>query len=198
MDEELMVAHRDIPEVMPFLHLPIQSGSDRILEAMNRKHTRKHYLEIIDKLRTFRPDIALSSDFIVGFPGETDQDFEDTLNLVRDVKYAQAFSFKYSPRLGTPGALMENQVAENVKTERLARLQELLSAQQQAFNDNCIGKIMPVLLDRQGKKEGQLLGKTPYLQSVYVEAPQHLFGHCIDVEIKQAFPNGLAGRIVKE
>lgn len=196
MDEELMIAHRDIPQVMPFLHLPIQSGSDRILEAMNRKHTRKHYLDIIEKLRRFRPDIALSSDFIVGFPGETDQDFEDSLNLVREVKYAQAFSFKYSPRLGTPGALMENQISEDVKTERLARLQDLLNGQQQAFNDNCIGKVMPVLLDRQGKKEGQLLGKTPYLQSVYVDAPPRLFGHCVEVEITQAFSNSLTGTVV--
>lgn len=196
MDEELMIAHRDIPQVMPFLHLPVQSGSDRILEAMNRKHTRKHYLELIEKLRTYRSDIALSSDFIVGFPGETDQDFEDTLDLIREVNYAQAYSFKYSPRLGTPGALMENQIPEDIKSDRLARLQELLNAQQQAFNKASIGKILPVLLDRQGQKEGQLLGKTPYLQSIYVDAAPRLFGECVDVIIEKAFANSVTGTII--
>lgn len=196
MDEELMVAHRDIPQVMPFLHLPIQSGSDRILEAMNRKHTRKRYLEIIEKLRLCRPDIALSSDFIIGFPDEMEKDFEDTLSLVREVQYAQAYSFKYSPRHGTPAALMDRQIPEEIKAERLARLQELLNAQQQAFNDLSVGKIMPVLLDRQGKKEGQFLGKTPYLQSVYVEAAPRLFGQCVDVKIEKAFANSLTGTIV--
>jgi len=196
MDEELMVAHRDIPQVMPFLHLPVQSGSDRILEAMNRKHTRKHYLEIIKKLWDYRSDIALSSDFIVGFPGETEKDFEDTLSLVQEVKYAQAYSFKYSPRHGTPGALMDNQVPEEEKAERLARLQELLNAQQQAFNDACVGQTMAVLLDRKGKQDGQLLGKTPYLQSVYVEASPRLFGQCVGVKIEKAFSNSLTGTIV--
>jgi tRNA-2-methylthio-N6-dimethylallyladenosine synthase len=195
MDEELMIAHRDIHQVMPFLHLPVQSGSDRILESMNRKHTRKHYLDIIEKMRKYCPDIALSSDFIVGFPGETEQDFQDTLNLVRDVGYAQAYSFKYSPRIGTPGALMEHQISEEVKTERLTRLQELLFAQQQDFNDRCIGKSLPVLLDRKGKKEGQLLGKTPYAQSVYVEAPTHLYGQCVEVTIEKASSNSLTGII---
>jgi tRNA-2-methylthio-N6-dimethylallyladenosine synthase len=196
MDEELMVAHRDIPHVMPFLHLPVQSGSDRILEAMNRKHTRTHYLEIIKKLRIHRPDIALSSDFIVGFPGETDADFEDTLTLVQEVQFSQAYSFKYSPRHGTPGALMENQVPEKVKSERLTRLQELLNAQQKAFNIRCVGKVMTVLLDRKGKQDGQLLGKTPYLQSVYVEAPPNLLGQCVEVRIEKAFSNGLAGTLI--
>lgn len=198
MDEELMIAHRDIPQVMPFMHLPVQSGSDRILDAMNRKHTRKHYLEIIEKLRGYCPDIALSSDFIVGFPGETEQDFQDTLNLVQEVRYAQAYSFKYSPRIGTPGALMENQIPEEVKSERLERLQELLFAQQQAFNDACIGKTMPVLLDRMGKKPGQILGKTPYAQSVYVEAPASLFGQCVDVKIEKASSNSLTGIVVEK
>ncbi len=196
MAEELMVAHRDIPQVMPFMHLPVQSGSDLILEAMNRKHTRSHYLGIIEKLRTFRPDIALSSDFIVGFPGETEQDFEDTLNLVREVGFSQAYSFKYSPRIGTPGAVMDNQVPEDVKTERLARLQELLNQQQQAFNEGTIGKTMPVLLDRKGKTDGQYLGKTPYLQSVYVEAHPRLFGQTVDVVIEKAFANSVTGSIV--
>jgi len=194
MDEELMAAHRDIPQVMPYLHLPIQSGSDAILEAMNRKHTRQHYIEIIEKLRTFRPGIALSSDFIVGFPGETDKDFEDTLDLVRRVGYAQAYSFKYSPRHGTPGALMEDQVPEEVKAERLARLQELLMAQQQSFNDASVGKILPVLFDRKGKREGQLLGKSPYLQSVYVDLPESYFGQCLDIKIEKASSNSLTGR----
>ncbi len=196
MDEDLMIAHRDIPKVMPFLHLPVQSGSDRILEVMNRKHTRKHYLDIIEKMRTHRPDIALSSDFIVGFPGETDQDFEDTLSLVREVRYAQAYSFKYSPRIGTPGALMENQISEELKSERLARLQELLNTQQRAFNEAAIGKTMPVLLDRKGRQENQFLGRTPYLQSVYVEASPRLFGESIDIKIEKAFANSLTGTIV--
>jgi len=197
MDEELMAAHRDIPAVMPFLHLPVQSGSDRILDAMNRKHTRGHYLEIIEKLRQYRGDIALSSDFIVGFPGETERDFEDTLDLIRDVQYAQAYSFKYSPRHGTPGALMDKQVPEDIKTERLAVLQDLLNMQQQAFNAACVGQTLPVLLDRKGKKEGQYLGKTPYLQSVYVEAPASVFGRLVDVKIEKASANSLTGPIVK-
>lgn len=196
MDEELMLAHRDIPQVMPYLHLPIQSGSDRILDAMNRKHTSAHYLKIIDKLRSYRPDIALSSDFIVGFPGETEEDFENTLNLVREIQYSQAYSFKYSPRHGTPGALMDNQISEEIKAERLARLQELLNFQQQTFNETCLGKIMPVLLDRQGNKKGQFLGKTPYLQSVHVVAKPRLFGQCIDIKIEQAFAKSLTGTLV--
>lgn len=196
MDDELMRVHRDIPQVMPYLHLPVQSGSNRILEAMNRKHTREHYIKIIEQLRAFRPDISLSSDFIVGFPGETDQDFEDTLQLVKDINYAQAYSFKYSPRIGTPGASMENQVAEDVKVERLARLQEVLFHQQRVFNESCIGKTMPVLFDRKGKRDGQLLGKSPYLQSVYVEAPDRLFGHCVDVKIEKASANSLTGSVI--
>ncbi len=195
MDEELMVAHRDIPQVMPFLHLPIQSGSDRILEAMNRKHTRKHYLSIIEKLRSYRPDIALSSDFIVGFPGETEEDFTETLKLVQEVGYAQAYSFKYSPRIGTPGALMENQVSEEIKAARLGRLQDLLNTQQQAFNQAFVGKTLSVLLDRKGKQTGQLLGKTPYFQSVYMEVAPEFFGQCVDVKIEKAFSNSLLGTI---
>ncbi|MBS0271069.1 MAG: tRNA (N6-isopentenyl adenosine(37)-C2)-methylthiotransferase MiaB [Proteobacteria bacterium] len=198
MDEELMIAHRDVPQVMPFLHLPIQSGSNQILETMNRKHTREHYLKIIEKLRTYRPDIALSSDFIVGFPGETDQDFEDTLNLVSEIGYAQAYSFKYSPRLGTPGAVMDNQVPEDVKSDRLERLQDLLNVQQQTFNELSVGKTLPVLLDRKGKKEGQLLGKTPYLQSVYVESSPRLFGECVNVTIEKAFANSVTGTILTQ
>lgn len=196
MDEKLMIAHRDIPQVMPFMHLPVQSGSDRILEAMNRKHTRKHYLDIIEKLRGYCPDIGISSDFIVGFPGESEQDFQDTLDLVKEVGFSQAYSFKYSPRIGTPGALMENQIPEDVKAERLSRLQELLFTQQQSFNDNSIGKTMPVLLDRKGRKEGQYLGKTPYAQSVYVEASACLLGQCVEVKIEKASSSSLTGTIV--
>jgi tRNA-2-methylthio-N6-dimethylallyladenosine synthase len=196
MDEGLMAAHRDIPQVMPFLHLPIQSGSDRILEAMNRKHTRKHYIDIINKLRSYRPDIALSSDFIVGFPGESEADFQDTLTLVQEVTFAQAYSFKYSPRHGTPGALMDPQIPDEVKSERLVRLQELLTTQSQAYNNTSIGKIVSVLLDRKGKRDGQFLGKTPHLQSVYVDAHPRLFGECVDVKIDKAFANSLTGKIV--
>jgi tRNA-2-methylthio-N6-dimethylallyladenosine synthase len=196
MDEGLMIAHRDIPQVMPFMHLPVQSGSDRILDAMNRKHTRKHYLELIQKLRQYRPDVALSSDFIVGFPGETEQDFQDTLNLVQDVGFAQAYSFKYSPRIGTPGALMEDQIPEEIKSERLTRLQDLLFEQQRTFNENAIGKSMSVLLDRHGKKQGQMLGKTPYNQSVYVEASPELYGQCVEVRIEKASSNSLSGIVL--
>ena len=198
MEEDLMVAHRDIPQVMPFLHLPVQSGSDRILEAMNRKHTAAHYIKIIEKMREHRPDIAFSSDFIVGFPGETEQDFQDTLNLVEAVGYAQAYSFKYSPRPGTPGALMDNQVPEEVKAERLARLQDLLNAQQKAFNEASVGTTQPVLFDRVGKQEGQLLGKTPQFQSVYINAPASLLGQCVDVTITKAFANSVTGTVEGE
>lgn len=196
MDEGLMIAHRDIPQVMPFLHLPVQSGSNRVLEAMNRKHTREHYLSIIEKLRAFRPDIALSSDFIVGFPGEMDQDFEETLDLVTQVGFTQAYTFKYSPRLGTPGALMENQVPEEVKADRLLRLQELLNQQQQGFNESHVGKILPILFDRIGKREDQFLGKTPYMQSVHVTSNISLLGKCVDVRIEKASANSLTGTLM--
>jgi len=196
MDDLLYQAHRDLPQVMPFIHLPVQSGSDRVLEAMNRKHKAEVYFEIIEKLRAARPDIALSSDFIVGFPGESDQDFEATLELVRRVKYHMAYSFKYSPRPGTPGSAMELQVPEDVKTERLSRLQELLIAHQVEFNQAMIGKTTPVLLDRKGKQDGQFLGRNPYMQSVYVEAHPRLWGQIVDVEVTNAFQNSLTGKIV--
>jgi tRNA-2-methylthio-N6-dimethylallyladenosine synthase len=196
MDETLMIAHRDIPQVMPFLHLPVQSGSDKILEAMNRKHTAKHYLAIISKMKSYRPDIALSSDFIVGFPGETDTDFKRTLDLIQDVHYAQAYSFKYSPRPGTPAASMENQVPEELKTERLARIQELLNTQQLSFNETWVGKTVPVLVDRVGRQEGQVLGKTPHFQSVYLQAMPRLLGQCVDVRLEKSFSNSLTGTIV--
>ena len=196
MDDLLYQAHRDLPQVMPFIHLPIQSGSNRILEAMNRKHKVEMYLEIMQKLRSARPDIALSSDFIVGFPGETDADFEDTLALVRQVKYHMAYSFKYSPRPGTPGAALETQVSEEVKTERLNRLQELLMTHQIEHNQAMVGKITPVLLDRKGKQDGQFLGRNPYMQSVYVEAHPRLWGKTVDVKVTNAFQNSLTGKIV--
>jgi len=169
MDASLIAAHRDVPQCMPYLHLPVQSGSDRILDAMNRKHTAERYFEIIDDLRAARPDIALSSDFIVGFPGETDQDFEDTLALVDRVRYAQAYSFKYSPRPGTPASASTEQVDEAVKTERLARLQDVLNAHQLAFNEASVGSIQEVLLERPGRRPGQLLGRSPYMQAVHVD-----------------------------
>ncbi len=196
MDEELIAAHRDEPKLMPYLHLPVQSGSDRILEAMNRKHGAGDYLRIVERLRAARPDIALSSDFIVGFPGESDRDFADTLKLVTEVGYAQAYSFKYSPRPGTPAASVEQQVPEEVKSERLAMLQQLLNEQQSAFNQATVGKTLPLLLERKGKHAGQLVGRSPYMQSVHIEAPERLLGEIVEVEILSAGPNSLAGRVV--
>jgi len=196
--EDLIEAHGTIPALMPYLHLPIQSGADRILEAMNRKHTSNHYREVIADLRRARPDIALSSDFIVGFPGETDQDFEDTLQLVRDIGYAQAYSFKYSPRHGTPGAVMDKQVDEAVKVERLARLQDLLNEQQWAFNVASVGKTMPVLIEKKGRVEGQFVGRSPYMQSVLVEGTSRLIGQIVDVRITEGSPNSLRGTIVTD
>jgi tRNA-2-methylthio-N6-dimethylallyladenosine synthase len=196
MNDDLIAAHRDIAKLMPFLHLPVQSGSDRVLELMNRKHTAAEYLEIIAKLKQARPDLALSSDFIVGFPGETDADHQATLELVRQVNYASCYSFKYSPRPGTPGAVMGGVVPEAIKDTRLQELQTLLFDQQRGYNQQSIGKIMPVLFDRKGQKPGQLLGKTPYMQSVYVDAPQRLFGKIVDVRIDKATQNGTAGTIV--
>ena len=196
MNDDLIDAHASIDKLMPFLHLPVQSGSDRVLELMNRKHTAQDYLDIIARLKKVRPDIALSSDFIVGFPGETDEDHQQTMALVRQVFYASCFSFKYSPRPGTPGAVMTGVVPEPLKDLRLHELQALLFEQQKQYNDNAVGKIFPVLLDRKGQKDGQLLGKTPYLQSVYVDAPPRLFGQIVDIKITTAFQNGLSGEIV--
>lgn len=196
MDDELLAAHADVPELMPYLHLPVQSGSDRILAAMNRRHDAESYLRLIERIRAARPDIALSSDFIVGFPGETEADFEATLSLVREVGYAQAYSFKYSPRPGTPAAGEEDQLPEEVKSERLARLQDLLGEQQIAFNRACAGRSMKVLFDRRGKGERQLVGRSPWLQSVHVEdAPESLFGEIVDVEIEEGYRNSLRGRL---
>lgn len=198
MQEDLIQAHGDCQKLMPFLHLPIQSGADNVLKLMNRKHKAEFYLDIISRLRKNRPDLAFSSDFIVGFPGETDKDFEETLELVRQVEYSQCYSFKYSPRPGTPGALIEETVPEELKSERLTRLQELLFAQQLAYNLNSVGKIMPVLFDRKGKHEGQLLGKTEYMQSVHLNAPAEFYGTIAPVRITRAQQNGLSGEIITQ
>lgn len=197
MTDDLIELHGLEPKLMPFLHLPVQSGSNKILKAMNRKHDRDYYFDIINRLRKARPDIVLSSDFIVGFPGETDQDFEDTLDLVRKVKYGQCYSFKYSPRLGTPGATRTDQVPEHIKSERLTILQKELTAQQLAFNESRVGKIMPVLFDRNGKFDDQIIGKTPYMQSVYIGNPnKDLLGRIVDIRITKAASNSLSGEIL--
>ena len=196
MNDDLIAAHGSIPQLMPFLHLPVQSGSTRILELMNRKHDAEFYFDIIARLKKARPDIALSSDFIVGFPGETDEDHAATMEMVRKVTYSSCYSFKYSPRPGTPGASMGGIVPEAVKDARLQELQKLLFEQQTAFNAASVGKIMPVLFDRKGQKPGQLLGKTPWMQSVYVDAPERLFGQIVDVKIDKGFQNGMAGSVM--
>ena len=195
MTEGLIAAHGEVPKLMPFLHLPVQSGSDRILKAMNRSHSAASYLDILEKMRAVRPDIALSGDFIVGFPGESDQDFEETLQIVREANYSQAFSFKYSPRPGTPAAAMEEQIAPQVMDERLQRLQALLNEQQYAFNQNTVGRKTDILLERQGKLEGQLIGKTPWLQSVHIISPDLTIGDMVEIDITQAGPNSLTGQI---
>ena len=195
MDDDLIAAHAEVPALMPCLHLPVQSGSDRILAAMNRKHTADDYRRTVDRLRAARPDLALSSDFIVGFPGETDADFAATLKLVTAVGYAQAYSFKYSARPGTPAADADGQVPEAVKAGRLAALQQLLEAQQAAFNHACIGRTMPVLLDRAGRKPGQMVGRSPWMQAVHVMAPAERFGRIAGVAIDRATANSLAGHL---
>ncbi len=197
MTDDLISLHGLEPKLMPFLHLPVQSGSNKILKAMNRKHDRDYYFDIIDRLRKARPDIVLSSDFIVGFPGETDEDFADTLDLIRKVKYGQCYSFKYSPRPGTPGATRNDQVPEHIKSERLTILQQELSNQQLAFNESCVGSIMKVLFDRNGKFDDQIIGKTPYMQSVYIKnSNKDLLGKIIEVKITKAALNSLSGDII--
>lgn len=195
MTDGLIAAHGDVEKLMPFLHLPVQSGSDRILKAMNRSHSAQSYLTILEKMRKLRPDIALSGDFIVGFPGETDQDFEETLQIVRDANYAMAFSFKYSPRPGTPAAGMDEQIAPEVMDERLQRLQALLNEQQYAFNQDTIGRTTNILLEREGKLDGQLIGKTPWLQSAHIISPDLKIGDMVEVEITKAGPNSITGQI---
>ncbi|MBN9672780.1 tRNA (N6-isopentenyl adenosine(37)-C2)-methylthiotransferase MiaB [Roseibium aggregatum] len=194
MDDDLIAAHRDLKTLMPYLHLPVQSGSDKILKSMNRRHTRDDYFRLIDRIREADPDIALSGDFIVGFPGETDADFEDTMDLIRRVDYGSAFSFKYSQRPGTPGATMDGQVPEDVKSVRLAQLQALVSEQQKAFNASRLGMTCDVLLEKKGRNAGQLTGKSPWLQPVQVDAPEHLIGSIQAVEIVDIGSNSLFGR----
>ncbi|HEY9092829.1 tRNA (N6-isopentenyl adenosine(37)-C2)-methylthiotransferase MiaB [Parasphingorhabdus sp.] len=198
MTDALIAAHGEIPALMPYLHLPVQSGSDRILKAMNRSHTTKSYLDILARMREVRPDIAISGDFIVGFPGETDADFEETLAIVREANYAQAYSFKYSPRPGTPAALMEDQIAPEIMDERLQRLQALLNEQQHDFNKQALGRRTDILLERHGKLHGQLVGKTPWLQSVHIIAPDLAIGDMVDVTIESAGPNSLQGRLTQK
>ncbi len=196
MSDDLIEAHRDMPKLMPFLHLPVQSGSDRILKAMNRKHGRDEYFDIIARVREARPDIALSSDFIVGFPGETEQDFEDTLDLIRKVKFASAYSFKYSPRPGTGAAEMDAQISEAVMSERLRRLQDLLEAQRQGFNRALVGRQFGVLFDKPGRLTGQIQGRAPYLLPVQVMGPSHLIGKVAEVRITDVSSNSLFGELV--
>lgn len=193
MSDDLIEAHRDLPKLMPYLHLPFQAGSDRILAAMNRKHTAKDYLRIVERIRDARPDIALSTDIIVGFPGESEEEFQQTVALVRDVGFAQAYSFKYSSRPGTPAATIDNQIPDEIKAERLARLQALLARQQSGFNAGCVGKIFPVLFEKIGRKAGQLIGRSPYLQAVHAQAEPSLLGQVMPVEILGAGNNSLAG-----
>jgi tRNA-2-methylthio-N6-dimethylallyladenosine synthase len=194
MTDGLIAAHRDIPQLMPFLHLPVQAGNDRVLKAMNRSHTAESYLRVLDQVRAARPDIALSDDFIVGFPGETDAEFEDTLQLVEQVGYAQCFSFKYSPRPGTPAATMDGQVPAAVMDERLQRLQAALNASQLAFNQASLGKRCSVLVERKGKHPGQWLGKSPWLQSVHFTG-EAAIGDLVEVELVEAGPNSLSARL---
>jgi tRNA-2-methylthio-N6-dimethylallyladenosine synthase len=190
MSEGLIRAHREVEKLMPYLHLPVQSGSDRVLKAMNRSHDAASYLRILERARGARPDIAISGDFIVGFPGETEADFEATLKIVEAVNYAQAYSFKYSPRPGTPAAGMEGQVPPQVQDERLQRLQALLNAHQLAFNRASVGRRTTILVERDGKRPGQRVGKSPWLQSVHVETDAPV-GSLIEVELVQAGPNSL-------
>ncbi|MXN50476.1 tRNA (N6-isopentenyl adenosine(37)-C2)-methylthiotransferase MiaB [Shinella sp. AETb1-6] len=191
MDDRLIEAHRDLSKLMPYLHLPVQSGSDRILKAMNRRHTAAEYIALIEHIRAVQPDLAISGDFIVGFPGETDEDFEDTMRLIETVGYAQAFSFKYSIRPGTPGAEMDGHVAEDVKAERLERLQALLFRQQREFARTCIGKEIDLLLEKPGRMPGQLVGRSPWLQPVNIDAKGSEIGDIIRVRIIDAGPNSL-------
>lgn len=194
MDEALIAAHRDLPQLMPFLHLPVQAGADRILAAMNRKHTADDYRRLIERIRTARPDIALSSDFIVGFPGESDADFEATIRLVDEIGFASSYSFKYSPRPGTPAAELGAQVPAAVMDERLHRLQERIEHHRQAFNHAMVGRTVEVLLERAGRHPGQLAGKSPYLQAVQIETQANQIGDRVQVVIERAGSNSLFGR----
>ena len=195
MSDDLIAIHGSEKKLMPYLHLPIQSGSDEILRKMNRKHSRDFYFDIVERLRKSRPDIAMSCDFIVGFPSETDADFEDTMDLIRRIGYASAYSFKYSPRPGTPAAISDEQIPEPVKQERLARLQGLIHEQQMVFNQSFIGKTVKVLFDRDGKHDGQLRGRSEYMHSVYITEKEGLRGATVDVKITAGFLNSLTGDV---
>jgi tRNA-2-methylthio-N6-dimethylallyladenosine synthase len=194
MTEELIAAHGEVEKLMPYLHLPVQSGSNRILKAMNRSHTAETYLRTLEKMRAARPDIALSGDFIVGFPGETEEDFEATLRIVDEVRYASAYSFKYSARPGTPAAVMEDQIERDIMDDRLHRLQERINAHQLAFNRSKVGVETRVLIERKGKHEGQMIGRSPWLQSVHVETRAEA-GEIIDVTLIAAGPNSMTGAV---
>lgn len=196
VDDDLIACHRDLDKLMPYLHLPIQSGSDSVLKKMNRRHTRDDYLRVVDKLKEANPNIGMSSDFIVGFPGETDDDFAATLDVVNRVKYIQAFSFKYSRRAGTPAAIMDNQIEEKVKKERLQVLQDLLFDYQTKFNQASVGKVMPVLFEGRGRHKGQLTGRTPYMQNLYAEADNSLINKIIEVRVVGASTNSLSGEVL--
>lgn len=198
MEDDLIAAHRDLPQLMPFLHLPVQSGSDRVLAAMNRGHTADEYRALVGRLRDARPDLALSSDFIVGHPGETDADFADTMRLIGDIGFAQAYSFKYSSRPGTPAAGAAMHVAEDVKDARLQELQAVLRVQQDAFNDATVGVTAPVLFTGRGRKPGQVSGKSPWLQAVNVEGPDSLIGRIANVDIRHRYTNSLGGVLTEE
>lgn len=193
--ENLVRAHAEVEKLMPYIHLPIQSGSDSVLKAMNRLYTASEYIDIIGRFRAARPDIAISSDFIVGFPGETDKDFEQTLDVVKQVKYTSSFSFKYSPRPGTPASLMKNQIPEDVKTERLMRLQALLLEQQKEAYESVVGKTLPVLLTEKGKKDGQLIGYTPYLQSTHVSLDDSYLNKIVPLKITKASATSLSSEL---
>ncbi|MFM9864892.1 MAG: tRNA (N6-isopentenyl adenosine(37)-C2)-methylthiotransferase MiaB [Micropepsaceae bacterium] len=198
MNDELIAAHRQEPKLMPYLHLPVQSGSDAVLEAMNRGHTAGDYRALVKRIRVARPDIALSSDFIVGFPGESDADFEATMDLVREIGFAQSFSFKYSARPGTPAAAARSQVQDDVKSARLERLQALLNEQEQVFLRHCLGRELDVLFEKPGRYDGQLIGRSPYLQSVHVAARGRKIGDIARVRIVQTMPHSLSGELVSE
>ncbi len=198
VNDDLIACHRDLKKLMPYLHLPLQSGSDKILKAMNRRHDRNQYLEIIGRLKDANPEIGFSSDFIVGFPGETDEDFADTLDMVEKVGYIQAFSFKYSRRPGTPAAVYPDQIPEKIKAERLNILQEKLFSMQLSFNKECIGKIMPVLFESKGRKKGQLFGRTPYMQNLHAQTDGAGLNQILPVRITGATVNSLSGTVIQQ
>jgi tRNA-2-methylthio-N6-dimethylallyladenosine synthase len=198
MDDDLIALHGDEKKLMPYLHLPFQAGADRILHAMNRKHTAGDYAALVKRIRKARPDIALSTDIIVGFPGETDADFEETLALVRRIGFARAFSFKYSARPGTPAASLPNQVSDRIARERLHALQSLLDDEAKAFDAATVGRRLPVLFERRGRKPGQIAGRSPYLQAVHGDGPDSLIGRIVEVDIVSAGPNSLTGVIKSE